>query len=66
MVLPLGNFCLSSYVVLVLSKQKCIALHFKTDTIWIIKVSSPFDSIMVTPPLYNAHSCYREFCIRPM
>ena len=47
MLLRLGNFRLSSYVVLVLSKQKGITLVFKTDPLQNVEVSSTFDSIAV-------------------
>lgn len=47
MLLRLGNFRLSSYVVLVLSKEKGITLVFKTDPLQNVEVSSTFDSIAV-------------------
>ena len=47
MLLRLANFRLSSYVVLVLSKQKGITLVFKTDPLQNVEVSSTFDSIAV-------------------
>ncbi|KAJ7228205.1 hypothetical protein GGX14DRAFT_412285 [Mycena pura] len=47
MLLRLSNFKLSSYVVLVVSKQKGITLVFKTDPLQSVDISSTFDSIEV-------------------
>lgn len=45
--LRLSNFKLSSYVVLVVSKQKGITLVFKTDPLQNVDINSTFDSIAV-------------------
>ena len=47
MLLRLSHFRLSSYVVLVVSKQKGITLVFKTDPLQNVDISSTFDSIAV-------------------
>jgi distribution and morphology protein 34 len=47
MLLRLSNFRLSSYVVLVISKQKGITLVFKTDPLQNVDINSTFDSIAV-------------------
>ncbi|KAF5320942.1 hypothetical protein D9619_000533 [Psilocybe cf. subviscida] len=47
MLLRLSHFRLSSYVVLVVSKQKGITLVFKTDPLQSVDISSTFDSIAV-------------------
>ncbi|KAF8265713.1 hypothetical protein EI94DRAFT_1556601, partial [Lactarius quietus] len=47
MLLRLSNFRLSSYVVLVVSKQKGITLVFKTDPLQNVDINSTFDSIAV-------------------
>src|ERR1700733_10171286 len=47
MLLRLSHFKLSSYVVLVVSKQKGITLVFKTDPLQNVDVNSTFDSIAV-------------------
>ena len=47
MLLRLSHFRLSSYVVLVVSKQKGITLVFKTDPLQHVDINSTFDSIAV-------------------
>ncbi|KAF8214046.1 hypothetical protein K438DRAFT_1706315 [Mycena galopus ATCC 62051] len=47
MLLRLSHFKLSSYVVLVVSKQKGITLVFKTDPLQSVDINSTFDSIAV-------------------
>ncbi|KAF9481883.1 hypothetical protein BDN70DRAFT_875856 [Pholiota conissans] len=47
MLLRLSHFKLSSYVVLVVSKQKGITLVFKTDPLQAVDINSTFDSIAV-------------------
>ena len=47
MLLRLSHFRLSSYVVLVVSKQKGITLVFKTDPLQNVDINSTFDSIAV-------------------
>ncbi|EIN10855.1 hypothetical protein PUNSTDRAFT_38104, partial [Punctularia strigosozonata HHB-11173 SS5] len=47
MLLRLSNFKLSSYVVLVVSKQKGITIVFKTDPLQNVDINSTFDSIAV-------------------
>ncbi|KAF9057852.1 hypothetical protein BJ165DRAFT_1424020 [Panaeolus papilionaceus] len=47
MLLRLSHFKLSSYVVLVVSKQKGITLVFKTDPLQNVDINSTFDSIAV-------------------
>lgn len=47
MLLRLSHFRLSSYVVLVVSKQKGITLVFKTDPLQNVDINSTFDSISV-------------------
>ena len=47
MLLRLSHFELSSYVVLVVSKQKGITLVFKTDPLQNVDINSTFDSISV-------------------
>ncbi|KAJ7771139.1 mitochondrial distribution and morphology protein 34 [Mycena maculata] len=47
MLLRLSHFKLSSYVVLVVSKQKGITLVFKTDPLQSVDINSTFDSIDV-------------------
>lgn len=47
MLLRLSHFKLSSYVVLVVSKQKGITLVFKTDPLQNVDINSSFDSIAV-------------------
>jgi distribution and morphology protein 34 len=47
MLLRLSRFELSSYVVLVVSKQKGITLVFKTDPLQNVDINSTFDSISV-------------------
>lgn len=47
MLLRLSHFKLSSYVVLVVSKQKGITLVFKTDPLQNVDINSTFDSISV-------------------
>ena len=47
MLLRLSHFKLSSYVVLVVSKQKGITLVFKTDPLQHVDINSTFDSIAV-------------------
>ncbi|KAF8326412.1 hypothetical protein F5887DRAFT_1065058 [Amanita rubescens] len=47
MLLRLSHFRLSSYVVLVVSKQKGITLVFKTDPLQNVDINSTFDSIGV-------------------
>ncbi|RXW25450.1 hypothetical protein EST38_g418 [Candolleomyces aberdarensis] len=47
MLLRLSHFKLSSYVVLVVSKQKGITIVFKTDPLQNVDISSTFDSIAV-------------------
>ncbi|KAJ7639268.1 hypothetical protein FB45DRAFT_1134554 [Roridomyces roridus] len=47
MLLRLSHFKLSSYVVLVVSKQKGITLVFKTDPLQSVDINSTFDSIEV-------------------
>src|SRR5882762_3434572 len=47
MLLRLSHFKLSSYVVLVISKQKGITLVFKTDPLQNVDINSTFDSISV-------------------
>ncbi len=47
MLLRLSHFRLSSYVVLVISKQKGITLVFKTDPLQNVDINSTFDSISV-------------------
>ncbi|KAL5487722.1 MDM34 [Sanghuangporus weigelae] len=47
MLLRLSNFKLSSYVVLVMSKQKGITLVFKTDPLQNVDINSTFDSFTV-------------------
>ncbi|KAM6496131.1 Mitochondrial distribution and morphology protein 34 [Amanita muscaria] len=47
MLLRLSHFKLSSYVVLVISKQKGITLVFKTDPLQHVDINSTFDSIAV-------------------
>ncbi|TFK43827.1 hypothetical protein BDQ12DRAFT_675621 [Crucibulum laeve] len=47
MLLRLSHFQLSSYVVLVVSKQKGITLVFKTDPLQNVDINSTFDSIAV-------------------
>ncbi|KAF7352391.1 Mitochondrial distribution and morphology protein 34 [Mycena venus] len=47
MLLRLSHFKLSSYVVLVVSKQKGITLVFKTDPLQSVDINSTFDSIVV-------------------
>src|SRR5882762_10339155 len=47
MLLRLSHFKLSSYVVLVISKQKGITLVFKTDPLQNVDINSSFDGIAV-------------------
>ncbi|KAF9567396.1 hypothetical protein CPC08DRAFT_740273 [Agrocybe pediades] len=47
MLLRLSHFRLSSYVVLVVSRQKGITLVFKTDPLQHVDINSTFDSIAV-------------------
>ncbi|CAK5262859.1 unnamed protein product [Mycena citricolor] len=47
MLLRLSHFKLSSYVVLVVSKQKGITIVFKTDPLQSVDINSTFDSIAV-------------------
>ena len=47
MLMRLSHFRLSSYVVLVVSKQKGITLVFKTDPLQNVDINSTFDSIAV-------------------
>lgn len=47
MLLRLSHFKLSSYVVLVVSKQKGITIVFKTDPLQNVDINSTFDSIAV-------------------
>jgi distribution and morphology protein 34 len=47
MLLQLSHFKLSSYVVLVVSKQKGITLVFKTDPLQNVDINSSFDSLAV-------------------
>ncbi|KAH6914799.1 mitochondrial distribution and morphology protein 34 [Coprinopsis sp. MPI-PUGE-AT-0042] len=47
MLLRLSHFRLSSYVVLVVSKQKGITIVFKTDPLQNVDINSTFDSIAV-------------------